>query len=177
MVPVSLDGGQFFRTERLAFRPFSPQDIDDLAAMVADPEVVRFVGDGQPLSREQAAEWISKSRANVARFGYGTGAVVELATGEMVGWAGIARPEGEPEEIVYGFASQHWGKGYGPEVVAGLVEYAFGTLGLPELRATVYPANARSARILERQGFLRRARSDEEDADSHLYVRVNALAN
>lgn len=66
---------EFFRTTRLIFRPFVTQDLDDLACIVSDPEVVRFTDDGKPLSRDTAKLWITRSRENVERFGYGTGTV------------------------------------------------------------------------------------------------------
>jgi RimJ/RimL family protein N-acetyltransferase len=144
---------EFFRTPRLLFRPFQPDDLDDLAVVVADPEVVRWTGDGEPMDRDTAALWIRRSRENVVAFGYGTGAVVELASGAFIGWAGIARPEGEPEEVVYGFAKTAWNKGYATELLRGLIAFAFGPLGLPELRATTYPENLVSQRVLRTCGF------------------------
>ena len=54
------------------------------------------------------ALWIERSRANVARHDSGTGALVDPATGKLVGWAGIGRPEGDPPEIIYGFAGTQW---------------------------------------------------------------------
>jgi RimJ/RimL family protein N-acetyltransferase len=40
-------------TERRLLRPFEAGDLDSLAAMLADPEVMRFMG-GEPMSREDA---------------------------------------------------------------------------------------------------------------------------
>jgi len=99
--------------------------------------------------------------------------VVEIGTGNVVGWGGYARPEGAPEEIIYGFAIEHWGKGFGPEFVAGLVAYGTDVLNLPELRATVHPDNARSVKILEQQGFVR---EESRHPDSHLFVRRSPAA-
>ncbi|WP_369061225.1 GNAT family N-acetyltransferase [Caulobacter sp. 73W] len=144
---------EFFRTPRLAFRPFMQSDLDALAAIIGDPRVARFVGDGQPLERPAAALWITRSRENVQQHGYGTGAVVELTDGRLVGWAGWARPEGEPEELVYGFAHDAWGRGYATEIAAGLVRFARESLELTELRAITYEDNAASRRVLERLGF------------------------
>ena len=144
---------EFLRTPRLLFRPFDEADLDALAAIVGDPRVSRFVGDGQVLDRSAAALWISRSRENVERHGYGTGAVVEQATGRLVGWAGWARPEGEPEELVYGFAYEAWGQGYATEIAAALVRFAIAPLGLSELRAITYEDNLASRRVLERLGF------------------------
>lgn len=159
---------EFFRTARLIFRPFSMDDLAALATIVGDPEVARYVGDGVPLSRETTSLWIERSRANVERFGYGTGAVIEQESGNLVGWAGVARPEGEPEEIVYGFARGVWGRGYGWEIVEALVRFAFEALRLATLRATVVPANVASSRILARLGF--RRVSWPHETESWLYV-------
>lgn len=79
-------------TARLVVRPFMAADAPLLVALFADPEVHRFGGDGQPLAPDVATLWVERSVANLARFGYGTGAVVEPASGELIGWAGVARP-------------------------------------------------------------------------------------
>ena len=164
---------EFFRTPRLIFRPFATGDLDDLARIVADPEVARFTDDGEPLGREMTELWITRSRGNVERFGYGTGALIERSTGRLVGWAGFARPEGSPEEIIYGFEKAAWGKGYASEIVEGLIRFAFDTLNLPELRATIHPENAASHRILRKFGF-RDAPWHEKDV--LLFILANGSA-
>lgn len=143
----------FLRTERLLFRPFAAGDLEPLFRIVADPEVVRYTDDGGPLDWATTRLWIERSRENVARHGYGTGAVIELATGRLIGWAGFARPEGAPEEMIYGFERPAWGRGYGSEIATALVPFAFEDLGLSSLRATVHPDNAASRHILRKLGF------------------------
>lgn len=158
----------FLRTARLLFRPFELSDLEALAAIVADPDVAVFVGDGRPLSRDQAAKWIERSRANVEAFGHGTGAVVEAMSGRLVGWAGFARPEGQPEELIYGLAKSAWGKGYGTELLIGLIAWSRDDLGKTEIIATVDPANTASVRMMTGQGF-RRIGPCRDDADTDLY--------
>lgn len=159
-----------FRTQRMVFRTFEPADLDDLARISADPDASRYVGDGRPLSREQTRQWIDNSRRNVERFGYGTGAVAHGEQGVLMGWAGIARPEGEPEEIIYGFDRSWWGQGYGTELLDGLCDWAFEHLGLEELRATVHPDNRASIMLLTRRGFLLVDAAHQGDPESSLYV-------
>lgn len=43
-------------TERLVLRPWAESDAEFLAKLGADPEVVRYIGDGQPWSPERARE-------------------------------------------------------------------------------------------------------------------------
>lgn len=160
----------FFRTERLLLRRFELEDLDDLARLSADKEVSRYVGDGQPLSREHTQLWINNSRANVERYGYGTGAI-ENDQGVLIGWGGIARPVAEPvvEEIIYGFAASEWGKGLGTEFLVGLIEWAK-LRQMPTLRATVDAANRASIAMLLRQGFVLMDECFEGEEGVHLFV-------
>ncbi|MGZ3620705.1 MAG: GNAT family N-acetyltransferase, partial [Candidatus Binataceae bacterium] len=43
-------------TPRLLLRQFQPSDFDALAALHADPEVMRYLGDGKPKGR--AETWL-----------------------------------------------------------------------------------------------------------------------
>ncbi len=155
-------------TERLEIRPFAASDSERLIALFEDPQVHRFVDDGGPLSREVAAEWVANSRANLERYGYGTGAIVERASNRLVGWAGIARPPGDLAEIIYGFERSAWGKGYGREVLNALIAFSREQGELP-VRATVDVGNARSVKLLEAAGFRRTSDCYKGDSATLLY--------
>ncbi|MGX1788336.1 GNAT family N-acetyltransferase [Bosea sp. NPDC055332] len=157
-------------TARLAVRPFVIADGPLLVALFADPDVHRFVDDGQPLAPDVAALWIERSAANLERFGYGTGAVVERASGELIGWAGFARPGDGTEEVIYGLRRASWGRGLGRELLAGLVAFA-GERGIAPVRATVDPANGASVHLLRRAGFALAAQGYRGEAGSDLYLR------
>ena len=159
-----------FETPRLCFRRFEPGDLDALARIAADAETSRYVGDGRPLTREETETWIKNSRRNVARFGYGTGAVIERASGLLVGWAGIARPGDGTEEVIYGFHRDHWGQGVGAELLEGLVRWARDDLHLPELRATVDRRNTASIALLKRRGFRLVDECDRGDPEVLVFV-------
>lgn len=152
------------------------EDLNELARINADGPTSRYVGDGQPLSRELTRQWIENSRENVAEHGYGTGAVVLKETNQLIGWTGIARPGDGSEEIVYGFYRDHWGRGFGTELLAGLMDWARNTLGLKEVRATVHRDNAASVAMLERQGFALAEDCYDGDPDTQLYVSTDGQA-
>lgn len=153
---------EFFRTARLRFRPFAAGDLDDLFRLASDPAVIRYVGDGRPLDRATTSLWIDRSRENVARHGYGTGALTLLEADRLIGWAGFARPEGEPEELVYALDPALWGQGLGREALDGVVAYGFGRLGLTEVRAQTHPENLVSQHMLRRAGFEEQPPPDED---------------
>ena len=86
-------------TDRLIVRPFRAADSKPLVALFADERVSRFVDDGTKLSMAKADLWIARSNENLLLHGFGTGAVVKRESNEMIGWAGFARPPGQPEEV------------------------------------------------------------------------------
>ncbi|WP_191090216.1 GNAT family N-acetyltransferase [Histidinibacterium aquaticum] len=158
------------RTARLAVRPFRDADAARLVEIFSDPQVARFVGDGSSLSLAQARNWVETSRANLREHGYGTGAVVRPPGETVLGWAGIARPPGQPQEIIYGLDRAYWGQGYGRELAAALADFAEAR-GLDPVRATVDRANAISGRILRDCGFHVAESWKEDGVLVDLYLR------
>jgi [ribosomal protein S5]-alanine N-acetyltransferase len=157
-------------TKRLVLRPFEPGDATELVVMFSDAAVAKYVDDGEPLSLENADLWISRSRENVHRYGYGTGAVVDRASGLLVGWAGFARPADGPEQIIYGLAAPYWRRGLGREVLGALVNFA-NEQRFPSVAATVHRDNSRSAAMLLQYGFHLIERNHGGDPNSILYRR------
>jgi RimJ/RimL family protein N-acetyltransferase len=126
-------------TDRLVLRPYRREDEADVVALVTDPEVMRFVGDG-PVTDERARAIFAK-------------VFEEGGTGRFVGVAEIKpRPSGD-WEIVYILGRPTWGRGFATEVARALVRYGFDRLALPRVVATVDYENAASIRVLEKCGM------------------------
>jgi RimJ/RimL family protein N-acetyltransferase len=135
-------------TERLLLREFRPQDLDAYAAMVADPEVMRFLADGRPLGRAEAWRQMAMFAGHWALRGFGVWAVEERATGAFVGRIGCFQPEGWPGfEIAYTLARHAWGRGYAREGAAASLRHARETLGRDAIVSVIRPDNAASIRV------------------------------
>lgn len=161
-------------TDRLVVRLFVAGDLDAFAAVTADPQLMRFVGDGTTLTREQTKRWIEVTHANQARDGWTTWAVTDRRTGAVLGYAGLVHGDEAAIEVTYVLGREYWGAGLASELVAALVEHAFGVRGLAELCATIDPANGASRRVVEKAGF----RAVAERIDRHGQPEiVYALAN
>ena len=156
-------------TERLEVRPFSHDDVPRLVEIFADPDVARFVDDGEPMPAEVGHQWVENSLANLAKHGCGTGAVIEKSTGRLIGWAGIARPPDDLPELIYGFEKPAWRKGYGRELLAALVDYSH-EAGVVPVRATVNVENKGSIALLETAGFRLVEKGHKGEATSCLYA-------
>ena len=160
-------------TERLVVRPFRAEDLDGLAAVAADPEVMRYVGDGRPITREQARAWVERSLENYARRGFGSFAVtLKGDESRLIGYCGLVNPTPEGEaEIIYGFAKPYWGRGFARELAGPLLAYGLGPCSLRRIVATIDPENAASIRVVERWGMkLVEQRLDEHGLPEAVYV-------
>jgi RimJ/RimL family protein N-acetyltransferase len=140
-------------TERLVLRLWRPADAEPLAAINADPLVMRFLGG--PLSRAQSDAALDRMAAQWAAIGYGRCAVEDRATGELLGYCGLS-PHGAIEneiEIGWRLASHCWRRGYATEAARAMRDLAFGRYGLPRLVSVALPENAASLGVMRNIGM------------------------
>src|SRR5258706_14329840 len=113
-------------TERLHLRQLRESDLDAHTKMMADPEVVKFLGDGQPLDRTLSWRALAGILGHWQLRGFGFWAMEEKHTGTWVGRAGLWLPEGWPMlEVGWTLAREHWGKGYATEAGRAALRVAF----------------------------------------------------
>ena len=146
------------RTERLVLRAWTPADRIPFAALNADPDVVRWVGDGTPLTRASSDDLVDRIEAHWRARGFGLWAVEERAGGAFVGFAGLAVPWFLPAvlpavEVGWRLARGAWGRGYATEAGRAALGHAFGDLELAEVIATIFPDNLQSVRVAEKLGM------------------------
>ena len=102
------------------------------------------------------------TRRNVATRGYGMCAVVERASGAVIGFCGLVHPGGQPEaELKYALRREHWGRGYASAALTAFLEIETRR----PLRAYVVKHNVGSQRVLEKAGFTRLS----EESDGFTY--------
>lgn len=139
-------------TERLELRPWREEDLDAYAAIVGDPEVTRYLG-GTPEDRAAAWRAIALFVGHRALRGWTQSAVVERATGRLVGRGGLWEPEGWPGlEVGWMLSRAAWGRGYASELGRGVRDHAFGALGARHLISIIHRDNVRSIRVAEAIG-------------------------
>ena len=154
------------QTKRLTLRTWSPDDADVGFRIWSDPEVMRYIGTGQPnASIEETRAWLARMIAHQELHGFGFWAVVEKKTRQLIGSCGLGygRDGGLPLEVGYTLARSHWGQGYATEAAGACLRYAFERLSLPEVTASVDSRNIASQRVLEKIGF--RYQREEHLAD------------
>lgn len=140
-------------TPRLRLRQLTQTDLDDYAAMCADAEVMRYVGDRVPLSRDDAWRQLAMLVGHWSLRGYGMWAVEERASGKFIGRVGLHFPEGWPDrEVGWTLSRSYWGRGYAFEAAAAALRIAFEALNWPRAVSVIAPPNQPSIRLAERLG-------------------------
>lgn len=159
-------------TERLYVRHFQPDDLDVFAALCADPQVMRYVGDGEILPRDMVAHWIDVCQQKYATRGYGTSAVFEKSGDKFIGYCGVVRaPDNDFDELIYVFNVEAWGKVYATEVGKAMLNYVFEHSTLDRIYATIYPENSASIKAAGKMGFrFDRAEVEEDGVTVNFYV-------
>jgi RimJ/RimL family protein N-acetyltransferase len=139
-------------TDRLRLRLFQPQDLDELASMFSDPQVMRYVADGKPAGREVAEKALTSVIDHWRRHGFGRWAAEDKETRQFVGFGGLRSLFGMPE-VVYHFAPAHWGKGLATELGRASLRYGFEEHRFEKIVAIAKPENAASIRVMEKLGM------------------------
>lgn len=139
-------------TDRLIIREFERSDLEIFAQLTGDGEVMKYVGDSQPLTRAQTGRWIENSQRNYERFGYGTFAVTDRK-GLIIGYCGLVPRPPRAAEIIYGFTTACWGRGYATEAARAVIDFAARATPLTHIIATVDPENTASIKIIEKLGM------------------------
>jgi RimJ/RimL family protein N-acetyltransferase len=140
-------------TDRLTLRMLRESDLDSYADMCADPEVMRFIGDGQPLARPMAWRNLALMVGHWSLRGYGMWAAEERASGILVGRVGFWNPEGWPGfELGWMLRRSFWGRGYATEGARAALQFAFNRLEKSHVISLIHPDNAASIRVAQRLG-------------------------
>lgn len=141
-------------TPRLRLRRWEGGDLDAFAAMCADPEVMCHTGEGGPLSREEAETVLQALEGHWQLHGFGLWAVVEQATGAVVGRVGLWHPPGWCDvELAWLVDRSRWGRGYATEAARAALAYGFDQHGLDRVISLVPAGHAVSERVATRLGM------------------------
>lgn len=141
-------------TERLAFREMTVDDLDDMADLLGDPEVMEFYR--HPKDRSEALDWIMWNQRLYRDHGFGLWLIELRATGTFVGDCGLTVQEvdGATEiEVGYHVRRSVQLRGYATEAAAASRDYARDVLGLDRLIAIIRPGNVASQRVAEKIGL------------------------
>jgi ribosomal-protein-alanine N-acetyltransferase len=156
-------------TARLRLRMFRPEDLDDLAGMFSDPQVMQYVADGKPAGRDVAQKALTSVIDHWRREGFGRWAAEDKDSSQFVGFGGLRSLFGMPE-VVYHFALPHWGKGLATELARASLRYGFEEHRFERIVAVAKPENAASIHVMEKLGMRYEMHTSYYDIDVVQYT-------
>ncbi|GAB4375676.1 MAG: GNAT family N-acetyltransferase [Kiloniellaceae bacterium] len=146
-------------TRHLRLRGHSRDDFEALAALWADPEVVRHIS-GKPSTPAESWSRLMTYAGHWALLGFGFWAVEEIASGRYLGDIGLAdfkrglgpRFDGTPEAGWVLSPACH-GKGYATEAVTAVLAWGAANIAMTRCVCMIAPDHAASLRVAEKCGF------------------------
>jgi RimJ/RimL family protein N-acetyltransferase len=145
-------------TDRLWLRRWGPEHAAGLAAVNAEPEVMRFLNGGTPLTRAESDAVSDRVIAHWETYGFGLWAAVEKAGERTIGFVGISHPLWFPDwahtvEVGWRLHPEAWGRGLATEAAREALRAGFEAPHLEEIVAFIHPENHRSAAVARRLGM------------------------
>jgi len=143
-------------TARLRFRLYTDEDFPFLFSLLSDAETVRYIGNGQVRTKEEALQfmgWIQNHYAT--KKGTGLLLIVGKEDGQPLGHAGLVpqQIEGIDEiEVGYWISRPYWGNGLASEAVNALLQYGK-SLDIQRIVALIQPENRASVNVATKCGL------------------------
>ena len=144
------------RTQRLVLRSHRFEDFAAMAAMYAQPDTVRFIGAGEPLSEEVVWSRLQRSAGAWLMLGYGFLVIEHAASGKVIGEAGFLErfaPAAEPRTPEAGWAleTSSRGQGYAGEAMTAIL--AWGDQRFARTVCVISPENTPSIVLARGLGY------------------------
>lgn len=181
-------------TDRLILRQFTWDDLDGIAALLAEREGMKFIGDGTPKGKEQVKQWMTcwiedgvygwsaETLARVPQLRrapergahFSMWATVDKATGKLIGRCGLLawNLDGQLEvEVGYHLTQSYWGRGLATEAARSVREYGMDRLGFDRLISIIAPNNGASQRVATKNGM----RHERDTMVRGLPVRIYSI--
>jgi RimJ/RimL family protein N-acetyltransferase len=157
-------------TERLILRTYRLSDFEDHFKLCADPNIMRYLIGGKPMSRLEAWRHMAFLVGHWELLGYGYFAAEEKATGRFVGRIGFTNPEGWPGfEVGWTIAPEFQGRGFATEGGRFLLDYAFNEMKRDHVISVIHPDNKPSIRVAERLGEKLEGQTEVADMSMLIY--------
>jgi len=146
-------------TARITLVPLSEEHLEHEVELDADPEVMRYLGDGRARTREEV-EAKHRERLAAAHPVPGLGFWVGFVAGTFVGWWILQPPERADQgpvegqaELGYRLLRRYWRQGLASEGSRELLRHGFEDLGLSRIFAETMAVNTASRATMAAVGL------------------------
>ena len=181
MLAINFSPFPNLETERLYLRRVDVKDVNEIIALRSNPETMKYIPRPLVKTIEDALEHIAMMDAKIENNEGINWAITQKGNPKLIGVIGHYRikPEHYRAEIGYMLLPEFSGKGIISEAVKEVVNYGFKGMQLHSIEAVIDPENNASAKVLEKNGFVKEAHLKENEffegrfLDSVIYSLLN----
>ncbi|MGM9986199.1 MAG: GNAT family N-acetyltransferase [Bacillaceae bacterium] len=163
-------------SERLLFRPYEDDDFEFLVSLLSNPEMMRFIGNGNTRDRNGAKaflDWIYRGYEHGPDMGLKL--LVRKEDNALIGHAGFVSQiiDGKEEiEIGYWIAPDYWRHGYATEAAFALKAYGISKLDRNRFIALVQLGNIASQKVATKIGMNVEKQIVLSDKNVYVYATI-----
>lgn len=142
-------------TNRLSLRAITKADAKSLSVLRSNQLVNEFIERPKQTSLEDATTFVDKITEGIAKDGICYWGIQTNDSNTLIGTCCIFKfnETKSAAEIGYELLPTFWGKGIISEAAKVIINYAFHTLHLQELRAVIHQSNKASVGVISKFGF------------------------
>jgi RimJ/RimL family protein N-acetyltransferase len=178
----SAAGPPIIYTERLCLRAHRTDDFAAMAAMWADPIVVRHIG-GVPSTAQQSWMRMLAYAGHWSLLHFGYWAIADRATDAYIGELGFADFKREIAPAYRAFPELGWalathaaGKGFATEATRAVSAWGDAQFGEKQTVCVIDPENVASLRVAQKCGYALADRVSIKEKPTLLFIREPAAA-
>ena len=141
-------------TKRCILRETIEEDVDAFYRIYKEPKITQYMEGLFPDPEDEKRYTRDYIEKVYGLMGYGVWTVIDKASGEIIGRAGLSLRGGFTDaELGFLIAVPYQGKGYATEVITAILAYAKNNLGFDCVQALVKDDNEESIHLLTKCGF------------------------
>jgi ribosomal-protein-alanine N-acetyltransferase len=143
------------QTARLTLRPLDERDAAFVLELLNQPSFLRFIGDRNVRTLEQARTHIIEGpQRSYRQHGFGLLLVQLQATATPIGMCGLVKRDylADPD-VGFAFLPEYWSQGFAFEAARAVLDDALAATDRARILAIVQPDNAASIKLLHKLGM------------------------
>ncbi len=156
---------QNLESERLLLRQITNDDVQEAFELRSNPDIMKYIPRPLVTSHDEALEHIKMIQSKIETNEGINWAITLKGNPKLLGIIGHYRIKWEHfrSEIGYMLLPECSGKGIATEAIQLVVDYGFNQMNMHSLEAIIDPSNVASARVLEKNGFVKEAHLIENE--------------
>ena len=165
MLEINFTPFHQLETDRLLLRRITTDDVNEIFALRSDAEIMKYIPRPLVKTNEDALEHIAMIEAKIVNNEGINWAITLKGSPKLIGIIGFYRmkPEHYRAEIGYILLPEFNGRGIISEAIKEVVNYGFKVMQLHSIEAIIDPENLGSAKVLEKNNFVKEAHLKENE--------------